>query len=142
LEDDKRFNAYLKKKFPKSFKYLPIIKLVTFMFIFITLKMDYQTYSVLSSTITDEESLNLTSTKFYSQYCFSFYIIIIVYEYVLSIYVILNANHPSLEGLSETSDDDKSTNHAIKDSPIRRHKSEPLPQRGSKRPAIRRRNMR
>jgi hypothetical protein len=53
---------------------------------------------------------------------------------------VLDSN--SLEGLSETSDDDKSTNPAIKDSPIRRHKSEPLPQRGSKRPAIRRRNTR
>jgi hypothetical protein len=59
--------------------------------------MDYQTYSVLSSTIIDEESLNLTSTKFYSRYSFSFYFIIIVYEYVLSIYVILNANHPILK---------------------------------------------
>ena len=26
LEDDKRFYAYFEKKFPKSFKYLPIIK--------------------------------------------------------------------------------------------------------------------
>ena len=31
LEDEKRFYAYFKKRFPKSFKYLPIIKFVTFL---------------------------------------------------------------------------------------------------------------
>ena len=94
LEDEKRFYAYFKKKFPKSFKYLPIIKFVTFLLILITLKMDYQTYSVLSSTILEEESSILDPTKFYSQYSFCFYFIIIVYEYVLSIYVTLKANNP------------------------------------------------
>ena len=55
--------------------------------------MDYQTYSaVLSSTILEEESLILAPTEFYSQYSFCFYFIIIVYEYVLSIYVTLKAN--------------------------------------------------
>jgi hypothetical protein len=94
LEDEKRFYAYFKKKFPKSFKYLPIIKIITFLLIFITLKMDYQTYSVLSSTILEEKSSTLALTKFYSQYSFCFYFIIIIYEYVLSIYVTLKANSP------------------------------------------------
>ena len=56
--------------------------------------MDYQTYSVLSSTILEEESLILAPTEFYSQYSFCFYFIIIIYEYVLSIYVTLKANSP------------------------------------------------
>jgi hypothetical protein len=94
LEDEKRFYAYFKKKFPKSFKYLPIIKFITFLLILITLQMDYQTYSVLSSTILEEKSLILAPTKFYSQYSFCFYFIIIIYEYVLSIYVTLKANSP------------------------------------------------
>ena len=83
LEDEKRFYAYFKKRFPKSFKYLPIVKFVTFLFMLITLKMDYQTYSVLSSSILEEEFLTLAQTKFYSQYSFCFYFIIIIYEFVL-----------------------------------------------------------
>ena len=94
LEDDKRFYAYFKKRFPKSFKYLPIIKFVTFLFILITLKMDHQTYLVLSSSILEEESLILIPTKFYSQYSFCFYFVIIIYEFVLSVYVTLKANSP------------------------------------------------
>ena len=95
LEDDKRFYVYFKKKFPKSFKYLSIVKLVAFLFILITLKSDYQTYSVLSSSsILEEESLTLASPKFYSQYSFFFYFVIIIYEFVLSVYVTLKANSP------------------------------------------------
>ena len=92
LEDDKRFYAYFKKRFSKSFKYLPIVKFVTFLFILTTLKMDYQTYSVLSSSILEEESLILAPPKFYSQYSFCFYFVIIIYEFVLSVYVTLKAN--------------------------------------------------
>ena len=94
MEDKKRFNTYFKKKFPKSFKYLPMVKFVLFLLILLTLKMDYETYSVFSSTILEEESLILAPTEFYSPYLFCFYFIIIVYEYVLSIYVTLNANSP------------------------------------------------
>ena len=51
----------------------------------------------------------------------------------------------NLEGFSETNDDDNSTDESItpviKESPIKRHHSEPLPRR-SNRPAIQRRNMR
>jgi hypothetical protein len=54
LEDDRRFSNYFKKRFPKSFKYLPIVKFVTLFFIIpITLGIDYQTYSqVFSSSST------------------------------------------------------------------------------------------
>jgi len=139
LEDKKRFNTYFKKKFPKSFKYLPMVKFVLFLLILLTLKMDYETYSVFSSTILEEESSILAPTEFYSTYLFCFYCIIIVYEYVLSIYVTLNAN--SLESFYETDDDDISTTPVIKESPIKRRHSEPLPRR-SNRPAIQRRNTR
>lgn len=94
LEDDRRFFAYFKKRFPKSFKYLPIVKFVTFLFILTTVNMDYQTYSVLYSCIFEEKSLNLTPTKSYSQYSFFFYFVIIIYEFVLSVYVTLKANRP------------------------------------------------
>ena len=94
LEDEKRFYAYFKKRFPKSFKYLPIIKFVTFLFILITLKMDYQTYSILSSSRIEEESLIFAPTKFYSQYSFCFYFVIIIYEFVLSVYPTVKANSP------------------------------------------------
>lgn len=57
--------------------------------------MDYQTYSVFfSSPILEERTLVVTSTNSYSQYSFSFYLIIIIYEYVLSMYVISKANSP------------------------------------------------
>ena len=94
LEDEKRFHAFFKKRFPKSFKYLPIVKFVIFLSIFITLKMDYQTYSALPSSILEEESLITFPPKFYSQYSFCFYSVIIIYEFVLSIYVTLKANSP------------------------------------------------
>ena len=55
--------------------------------------MDYQTYSVLSS-ILEEESLIPAPTKFYSQYSFCFYFVIIIYKFVLSVYVTLKANSP------------------------------------------------
>ena len=118
--------VYFKKRFPKSFKYLPIVKFVTFLFILITLKIDYQTYYlVLSSSIFEEESLILASIKFYSQYSFCFYFVIITYEFVLSVYVTLKASSPVRN----------------KKSPTRRHHSEPLP-RKSNRPVIQRRNTR
>lgn len=92
LEDDKRFHTYFKKRFPKSFKYLPIVKFVSFLVIFITLKIDYQTYSVLSST--PEESLIVVQTKLYSPYSFCFYFVTIIYQLLLSVYVTLKANSP------------------------------------------------
>lgn len=95
LEDEKRFYSYYKKRFPKSFKYLPIVKFVTFLSMLFTLEMDYQTYSsILSSTISEEKSLISTPTKFYSKYSFCFYGVVIVYEYLLSIFVTLKANSP------------------------------------------------
>ena len=57
--------------------------------------MDYKTYSVLSFSILEEESLILAPTKFYSQYSFCFYFIIIIYEFVLSTYVTLKAKSPA-----------------------------------------------
>jgi hypothetical protein len=94
LEDNRRFRAYFKKRFPKSFKYLPIVKFVTFLFILITLKMDHQTYLVVLTAILEEKSLTPDSIKFFSQYSFCFYFVIIIYEFVLSVYVTLNANSP------------------------------------------------
>jgi hypothetical protein len=93
LEDGKRFNAYFKKRFPKSFKYLYIVKFVTFLIMFITLQIDYQTYSVISSSIEEESLIPISvPTKFYSTYSFCLYLVIIIYEFVLSLYVTLNSN--------------------------------------------------
>uniref|UniRef100_UPI003001CB00 hypothetical protein n=1 Tax=Cocconeiopsis kantsiensis TaxID=3082010 RepID=UPI003001CB00 len=144
LEDDKRFYAYFKKRFPKSFKYLPIVKFVTFLFIFTTLKIDYETYSALYSSMLEEKSLILEPTKFYSHYSFGFYFVIIIYEFVLSVYVTLKASHPainSLEGDDNNNDTEESSTSIIKKSPRKRHHSEPLP-RKSNRPVIQRRNTR
>lgn len=81
----------LKKKFPMSYKYLPLVKFVSLLLLFKTISVDYQTYSRFLSTILLEESPIPASPDYYSYYaaclCFS----IIVYEYVLSIYVILKA---------------------------------------------------
>jgi len=56
--------------------------------------VDYQNYSRLFFAISLEESLILAQTEYYSQYVFCLYFTIIVYEYVLSIYITLKANHP------------------------------------------------
>jgi len=93
FEDERRFNNYFKKRFPKSFKYLPIVKLLGFLLILVTLKMDYQTYSVLSSP-TPEKSLALDPIKSCSQYSFFFYLITIMYEFIISVYVTLKAKSP------------------------------------------------
>lgn len=102
LEDDKRFYTYFKKRFPKSFKYLPMVKFVTFLFMLITLKIDYQTYLVFFYSIVEKESLIIASPKFYSQYTFGFYFVIIIYEFVLSVYITLKANSPLRNVVSQT----------------------------------------
>ena len=58
--------------------------------------MDHQIYSLLFSTIFEKEFLILALTKLYSQYSFFFYFIIIIYEFVLSVYVTFESN-PSFE---------------------------------------------
>jgi len=54
--------------------------------------MDYQTYSVFLSSVLAEKSSIPAPTKFYSQYIFCFYFVIIIYEFVLSVYVTLKAD--------------------------------------------------
>ena len=94
LEDDKRFSVYFRNNFPKSFKYLPIIKLITIFFIFMILILDYSAYSTFFSVTIQNESVACISPKFYSQYLFCFYFGIILYEFFLSSYVTLKANSP------------------------------------------------
>lgn len=94
LEDNKRFYVYYKKRFPKSFKYLPICKFLGLIVIFITIYVDYQSYLEYSFSMLEKESLTLAPPKQYSYYSFSFYFVIIIYELVLSIYITLNANSP------------------------------------------------
>lgn len=73
LENEKRFNAYFKKRFRKSFKYLSKVKFVTFIFCILTTYIDYETYLEFFYSIFEEESLNLAAPKFYSYYSFGFY---------------------------------------------------------------------
>lgn len=83
-----------KKKFPKSFKYLFMVKFITFLFLFITLEMDYQTYYSARLSICEGKPLIPASTNFYSQYIFYFYFFIVIYEFVLSVYVTLKVSSP------------------------------------------------
>ena len=94
LEDEKRFSAYYKKKFPRSFKYLSVIKFTSFLLLLITVNIDYHTYSTLFYNISQEESVIIDSKEYYSRYSFCISLMIIYYEYALSIYVIFKANSP------------------------------------------------
>ena len=94
LEDERRFQVYFKKKFPKSYKYLSIVKILTLLSIVLTANMDYHTYTEFLSSVLREEPLSPAETKSYSKYSFGFYVIIIIYEFILSVYVTLNANNP------------------------------------------------
>lgn len=59
------------------------------------MQIDFQTYSLFSSSILEEGCVTLaTKPNFYSQYSFGFYFIMIIYEFVLSIFIILKANSP------------------------------------------------
>jgi hypothetical protein len=93
LEDRERFNAYYKKRFPRFFKYLFLVKFVALVFIYITLYIDYQTCSSLYYSIVEEKSL-IPNPTFYSYYSFFFYFVIIICEFVLAVYVCFKANSP------------------------------------------------
>ncbi len=93
LEDDKRFSAYFQKRFPMSFKYLPIVQFIVLLLMFLTVLMDNETYKVFLSSMLAGESPPVSSVS-YSRYTFGCFFVILVYEFVLSIYVIFKANHP------------------------------------------------
>ena len=83
---------YYKNFFSKLFIYLPRIKLVIWLFAFITSKMNFQTFPVLFFIILKEKSLISISAKPYFQYSFGYSSIIITYEFVLSVYVTSKVN--------------------------------------------------
>ena len=101
LEDEKRFKAYYKKRFPKSFKYLPIVQFLALLSIFVIAYIDSQTYKEYLCSVLQEEPVIPANPKFYSHYIFGFCVIITIYEFVLSVYVTLNANSPVINAVSQ-----------------------------------------
>jgi len=67
LEDEMRFSNYFKKRFPMSYKYLPLVKLVNLLLLLTAIGMDYQAYSRLLLDISLEESLIPAHKEYYSQ---------------------------------------------------------------------------
>lgn len=92
LEDSTRIDVYFKKNFPFSYNYLPYIKLSVLMLLILSLKNDSNIYMALTSNIVTKES---SKTAFhYSKYLALGYFFLILYDYILSIYIIYKANSP------------------------------------------------
>lgn len=95
LEDETRFYVYFKKRFPMSCKYLPLVKIVSLLLLLTAISVDYEAYTRFSLYLTQESIIpSHTVEYYYSKYAFCLYLSIIVYEYMLCIYITLNANHP------------------------------------------------
>jgi hypothetical protein len=77
-----------------SYKYLPLVKIVSLLLMLTAIGVDYQSYSKLFFAISLEKSLTPPQAEYYSQYAFCLYFAVIIYEYLLSIYITLKANHP------------------------------------------------
>jgi hypothetical protein len=71
---------------------LPLVKIVSLLLLLTAIGLDYQSYLRLYFVIPLEESLARVHIEYYSQYAFCLYLSVIIYEYVLSIYIILKAN--------------------------------------------------
>jgi len=67
LEDEMRFSNYFKKRFPMSYKYLPLVKIVILLLLLTAIGMDYQEYSRLLFNISLEENFIPAHKEYYSQ---------------------------------------------------------------------------
>jgi hypothetical protein len=92
VEDSARINTYFKKNFPFSYKYLFYIKLCFLVTILLSFKHDFNVFVTLTSDIiTEENSNNIFYISKFPVFC---YLILILYDYILSIYIIYKANSP------------------------------------------------
>jgi hypothetical protein len=71
-----------------------LVKIVSLLLLLTAIGLDYQSYSRFYFAIPLEELLARVHIEYYSQYAFCLYLSVIIYEYVLSIYITLKANHP------------------------------------------------
>ena len=103
IEDTQYFNSYFKKKFPRSFKYLPLIKFITLLLMATLIYIDSQSHlSVLNSI--DRGDLEIDESiyenkleeniSFYSKYTLCFFFVVITYEYFVSIYIVFHVGSP------------------------------------------------
>jgi hypothetical protein len=82
LDDDRKFAKYYEKNFPFCFQYLELIKKIAFLILLTAIGID----SIIYANFSDVVSANV------SQYFCVLYIIIVIIDYMLSLYIVYKAN--------------------------------------------------
>ena len=89
IKDTQYFNSYFINEFTKSFKYLPLIKCITMFLMAVFIQTDAQSHLSVLSSINRGDLVIEGNLTFYFKYPLCLFLIAIVYEYLISIYIIV-----------------------------------------------------
>ena len=94
IEDNQRFSNYFKKTYPNVYFFLPIVKLLTWCSLFISTAQDFNLFREYISYKSCEGSELVVTSNSWTLHILYFYLCIIGFELIMSVTVILYANHP------------------------------------------------
>lgn len=94
IGDNRRFSNYFKKNYPNIYFYLPIIKILTSVSLFVSMTHDFNIFKGYLSYALREGSEDFPIHSSWSLFIFYFYLCTISFQFIMSMIIITYANPP------------------------------------------------